>query len=79
VPGLEPRVVEHLVDEPEQVALAPLDAPEVVALRLGDGPADPQLEQLGVAADGVERRAQLVAHHRQELALRAVGPASRAA
>jgi hypothetical protein len=34
---------------------------------------DAELDQLGVAADRVERRAQLVAHHRQELALGTVG------
>ena len=36
------------------------------------GPRDALLQQLGVAGDGVERRAQLVRHRREELALRAV-------
>jgi hypothetical protein len=31
-----------------------------------------QLEQLGVSADGVERRAQLVAHRREEITLRTI-------
>ena len=36
------------------------------------GPRSPRLEQLGVSGDGVERRAQLVAHCREELRLRAI-------
>ena len=49
------------------------DALEVVAAaRSVTGPRDPHREQLGVAADGVERRAQLVRHRREELALRAI-------
>src|SRR5687767_4238368 len=39
----------------------------------GEGARDPELEELGIADDGVERRAQLVAHHGQELGLRPVG------
>ena len=49
-----------------------LDAREVLALLRRDRAADAQLHQLRVAADRVQRRAQLVAHHREELALRAV-------
>ena len=72
-PGFELREVQHVVDEPEQMPLAALDALEVLALLGGDRAAHAHLEQLRVAADGVERRAQLVAHHREELALGAVG------
>ena len=39
----------------------------------GDGPAEPHLHQLGAATDGVQGRAERVAHHGQELALRVVG------
>jgi hypothetical protein len=69
---LDPAVVQHPVDEPEQVPLAGPDAAEVRPLLLGEGAADPELHQLGVAVDGVERGAQLVAHDGEKLALRAV-------
>jgi hypothetical protein len=66
---LELGVVEHLVDQPQQVPLAALDAGQVLPLLLRHRPANPQLHQLGVPADRVEWGAQLVRHHRQELAL----------
>ena len=44
-----------------------------VALLFRHGPVDLHFEDLGVPADGVERRAQLVAHDRQEVALGLVG------
>ena len=37
------------------------------------GPCTPRSMSCGVAADRIERRAQLVAHHREEIALRAIG------
>src|SRR6478672_931194 len=52
--------------------LAAANAGEIALLLLGDGAADPQLEQLRVAANGVERSAKLVRHRREKLALRAV-------
>ena len=58
------------------MALALLDAIERRALRRRHRPVDPQLDQLGVPADRVERRPQLVTHDREELALRAVRAAS---
>jgi hypothetical protein len=70
--GVDARVVEHLVDEAEQVPLARPDAREVGALLVGDRAAQPELDQLRVAADGVERGAQLVRHDGEELALGAV-------
>src|SRR5688572_5035007 len=39
----------------------------------GEGARNPELEELGIADDSVERRAKLVAHHCQELGLRPVG------
>jgi hypothetical protein len=54
------------------VLVGPAQALEVQALRVGDRPTQPELQQLGVAADGVERGPQLVAHGREELALRPV-------
>ena len=52
--------------------LAHLYAGEVLALLRRHGTANAHLEQLRVAADGVERRPELVAHHGQEFALGAV-------
>jgi hypothetical protein len=52
--------------------LAPPDAGEVLALFVRYRSAQPHRQQVHVAADGVERRAQLVAHDGQELALRPV-------
>ena len=70
--GLELRIVEHLVDESEEMPLAGLDASQVVALLVRDGTTNAHLEQLGIPADRVERRAQLVAHHGEEFAFRTV-------
>ena len=52
--------------------LAAVDPPQVVELRLRRRRGDAVDHELDVAADGVERRAQLVAHHGEELRLRAV-------
>jgi hypothetical protein len=71
--GVDARVIEHLVDESEQVTLALLDARNVGALRFVDGSVDAKIEKVGVACDGVERRSQLVTHDGEEFALRAVG------
>ena len=70
VPALDARVVQHAVDQAEQVPLAALDARERVRWSRVTGPWMPDLDQLRVAGDRVERCAQLVRHHRQELALR---------
>jgi hypothetical protein len=66
------REVEHIGDEACQILLALRDALEVSTLLLGDGPTNAHLEQLHVSRNGVERRAQLVAHDREELRLRLV-------
>src|SRR4029077_1525415 len=70
--GLEPRVVEHLIDQPEQVTLAALNAIECFALTIGHGAADAELHQLRVPADGVEGGAKLMAHDREKIALRTI-------
>ena len=73
LPGLDLRQVENVVDQLEQVLAAGADRADVVAalgLVAVVGVAD---EQLGEAEDAVERRANLVAHVGQELALGAVG------
>src|SRR4029450_1833392 len=60
VPRFDLGEVEHVVDEPEQVTLVAPDSVEVFSLRLGNRPADAKLQEVDVATDGVERRAQLV-------------------
>src|SRR3546814_3500547 len=62
--------VEHVVDQAEQVAAAVVDVPHVLAVaRVAERPQRLLLQQLGESDDGIERRAQLVTHHRQELRL----------
>ena len=70
VPRLDLREVEDVVDDREQVLAARLHHPQVLGLlRL-----ERRLEQqVGEADDGVERRADLVAHVREKLALRVRG------
>ena len=70
---LDPRDVEHLVDQLEQVVAGAQDALHAGA-RLGIEPLE--LEQLPEPEDRVERGAQLVAHAREELALGVVRPLS---
>ncbi len=67
--GFDLRQIENAVDQLEQVA-----AGEVDPLQVGDGRQllfvfRLLLQQLAVEDDGVERRPQLVAHARQEVAL----------
>ena len=65
--GLDLREIEHVVDEVEEVRSAGADGVERIAL-VGAERAI-ALEELRVADDAVERRAQLVAHVGEELAL----------
>ena len=65
--GLDLRQVEHVVDQVEQVRAALRDRVERFALRRAQRAI--ALQQLRVANHAVERRAQLVAHVGQELAL----------
>ncbi len=67
--GLDLGQVEHVVDQAEQVLAVALDPLEHVAHLLGRFAVDAVADQLGVAEDGVERRAQLVAHIGEELRL----------
>ena len=69
---LDPAVVEQVTDDAEEVQLAAANAREVALLLLRDRATDPHLEQLGVATNGIQGRAQLVRHRREKLALRAV-------
>ena len=54
-----------------RVALA--NAVEIVAVLDGNVPVYARVHEVGVAADGVERRAELMAHRGEELALHAIG------
>ena len=69
----ELREVQHVADEREsRCCLLRWMRADRVALRIGDRAAHAHLDELRVAADGVQRRPQLVAHRREEVALRAV-------
>ena len=69
--GLDLRQVEHVVDQIEQLRAALGDGVDRVPLCRGQGGV--ALQELCVAEHAVQRRAQLVAHVGQELALRARG------
>jgi hypothetical protein len=71
--GLETREAEDLLDEREEMVAARADPLELERLLAGQRAEDPVGEQLGVADDPRERRAQLVRHRREEVGLRAVG------
>ena len=70
---LRARIVQHAIDESEQVALALLHAGEGLCLLGCYGSVHTQLDELRVPADRIQRGAQLVAHDREKLALGAIG------
>ena len=67
--GLDLRQVEHVVDEPEEVAAVGLDALQRLERLVRQLAVEPIGHHLGEAEDGVHRRAQLVAHVGEELRL----------
>ncbi len=67
--GLDLGQVEHVVDQAEQMPAVAFDALEHVLRLLRRLAVDAVENQFGVAEDGVERRAQLVAHVGEELRL----------
>ena len=72
--GLDAREVEELVDEVEQVLAGRVDVARIfLVLRHAVRAEQLRLQHFGKADDGVERRAQLVAHRREELRLGDVG------
>ena len=72
--GLDARHVEDVVDHRQEIFAARADVGAVFLVLVGAERAeDAALHHLGEADDGVERRAQLVAHVGQELGLGAVG------
>ena len=68
---LDPRDVQDLVDQIQQVPPTLQDLLDALALLVVEGA---QIQQLAEAQDGVERGPELVAHPRQELALGPVRP-----
>ena len=71
--GLDPRDIQHLVDETEEMPAGPEHVLHALALVRGK---ILDVQELSEPQDGVERRPQLMAHARQELALRPVRPIS---
>ena len=72
--GLDLRHVEDVVDDVEQIAPALADVAAVFEVfRVAERAEQPGLHDLGESDDGVERRAQLVAHVGEECRLRLVG------
>ncbi len=67
MPRLDLGEIEDVVDEAEQVPSALVHAPHHVADLLGHLAVNPVEDQLGVAEDRIQRRAQLVAHVGEEL------------
>ena len=72
-PGLDLGQVEHVVDDRQQVPPGVIDAVEIFDQARLAQLFEILLHQLGVADHRVQRRAQFVAHVRQELALGGVG------
>src|SRR6185369_16480651 len=70
---LDATEVQNVVDQRHQMLLALPDAREILALPIGNAASESEREKLGVPADRVEWRPQLVRHRHQELALRAIG------
>ena len=71
--GLDLGEVEDVVDDREQVLAGPVDLLQVGRRVLLDVLGGQLLEQLAVADDGIQGRAQLVAHVGQERALDLAG------
>ena len=69
---LDARQVQDVVDEPEQVPLAPIDSLQRLALFGIDLPYMP-MSIAGVSGDRIERGTQLVAHRGEEFGFRLVG------
>ena len=72
--GFDLRHVEDVVDDVEQVLPALVDVAAVFLVLVGaERPEHPGFHDLGEADDGVERRAQLMAHVGEEFGLGLVG------
>ena len=71
--GFGAGVAENVLNDREQMGRTAADALQLRDLVLIDGPAHAGAEQLGVAEDGGERRAQLMTHDREEIGFGAIG------
>jgi hypothetical protein len=72
--GLDLRHVEDIVDDRQQMQPARMDIVDVAQIfSIAHRPEEFAANNVGKADDRVERRAQLVAHFGEEIALRAVG------
>ena len=67
--GLDLREIEDVVDEVEQIGAGGVDVPGELDLLVGEVARGVSGELLAEDEDGIERRAQLVRHVRQELGL----------
>ena len=72
-PRLDLRQVEQVVDQRQQVLAAGLNQPELLLLVGGERAGQLHQHQAGKADDGVQRRAQLVAHGGEKAVLGAAG------
>ena len=71
--GFQTGDVEQVVDHRQQMPAGGADAADAFALHVGQRPLGVELQHLGEAEDGIQRRAQLVAHAGDEFAARVVG------
>ena len=72
--GFDPRHVEDVVDDGEQIVAARTDVAAVIGIAWrAERAVDLARHQLGKSDDGIERRAQFVAHIGEEFGFRLVG------
>ena len=71
--GLDAAEVQQVGNDSHQVLLAAPNSFQIIDLLGGEGSTEPEAEELGVAADGIERCPQLVRHRRQEFCFGDVG------
>ena len=68
-PRLDLRQIEDVVDDAEEVMAGRVDVVEELLFAVGQTPLQTRLQDFRESDDGIQRRAQLMAHVRQELAL----------
>ena len=71
--GVDPRQIEHLVDQVQKMLAALANETDIFGLPRLERPGNPVLQHLGEAEDRIERRAQFVAHIGEELRFGDVG------
>src|SRR5688500_18898342 len=70
--GFDPREIENIPDHGKEMLLGAQDAQHCVSLLLRGRAVKTVEHQLRVAADGVERRSQVVRHAGEEFGLRCI-------